>query len=146
MLDECSDTTARRSPDPYPEKGRGKDRHRLSDPLSGRGYAPSYDRARQPILPAIIVVAKPATVIVAAQTAEPSNREARPRTSLAHLADVEICSFLLHGRTQRTCRRSGPARSPTTRPSVSSIVRSKRSSDRGSCVTTTIPAPLVSAI
>jgi hypothetical protein len=37
----------------------------LSGPLSGRGCAPPYDRPRQPILPAIIVAAQPAIVVVA---------------------------------------------------------------------------------
>jgi hypothetical protein len=37
----------------------------LSGPLSGRGCAPPYDQPRQPILPAIIVVAEPAIVVVA---------------------------------------------------------------------------------
>jgi len=37
----------------------------LSGPLSGRGYAPPYDQPRQPILPAIIVAAQPAIVVVA---------------------------------------------------------------------------------
>lgn len=57
-----------RPPQPQsdPHDDGGKDRHRLSGPLSGRGYAPPCDRARQPILPAIIVVAQPATVVVAA--------------------------------------------------------------------------------
>ena len=41
----------------------------MSGPLYGRGYAPPSDRARQPILPAIIVVAQPATVVVAAHDA-----------------------------------------------------------------------------
>src|SRR3546814_17982667 len=35
--------------------------------LSGRGCAPPYDQTRQPILPAIIVAAQPAIVVVAAQ-------------------------------------------------------------------------------
>lgn len=65
MFDECSDTTARRSPD-HPLKEGEKDRHRLSGPLSGRGCAPTYDQPRQPILPAIIVAAQPAIVVVAA--------------------------------------------------------------------------------
>ncbi|MEA3388519.1 MAG: hypothetical protein U9R64_04450, partial [Pseudomonadota bacterium] len=42
-------------------------RHRLSGPLSGQGYAPPYDQPRQPILPAIIVAAQPAIVVVATQ-------------------------------------------------------------------------------
>jgi len=67
MFDECSDTTARRSPIRTPAQGR-KDRHRLSGLLSGRGSAPPCDQARQPILPAIIVAAEPAIVNVAAQT------------------------------------------------------------------------------
>ena len=50
-----------------PRKKGVEDRHRLSGPLSGRGYAPPCNRARQPILPAIIVVAQPAIVVVAAQ-------------------------------------------------------------------------------
>jgi hypothetical protein len=66
LFDECSDTTARRSPD-HPLKEGEKDRHRLSGPLSGRGCAPTYDQPRQPILPAIIVAAQPAIVVVAAQ-------------------------------------------------------------------------------
>ncbi|QCI92131.1 hypothetical protein [Novosphingobium sp. EMRT-2] len=37
----------------------------MSGPLSGRGYAPPYDQPRQPILPAIIVAAQPAIVVVA---------------------------------------------------------------------------------
>lgn len=49
-----------------PRKKGVEDRHRLSGPLSGRGYAPPCNRARQPILPAIIVVAQPAIVVVAA--------------------------------------------------------------------------------
>jgi hypothetical protein len=58
MFDECSDSIARRSPDPQPpRKWEEDDRRRLSGPLSGRGYAPPYDRARQPILPAITIVA-----------------------------------------------------------------------------------------
>ncbi len=48
-----------------------QDRHRLSGPLSGRGCAPPYDRPRQPILPAIIVAAQPAIVVVA--THEPAS-------------------------------------------------------------------------
>ena len=48
-----------------PPKEGEKDRHRLSGPLSGRGYAPPYDQPRQPILPAIIVAAQPAIVVVA---------------------------------------------------------------------------------
>ena len=68
MFDECSDTTARRSPDQQsPRNGEEEDRHRLSGPLSGRGCAPPYDQPRQPILPAIIVAAQPAIVVVAAQ-------------------------------------------------------------------------------
>ncbi|APL96529.1 hypothetical protein SIDU_17950 (plasmid) [Sphingobium indicum B90A] len=39
----------------------------MSGPLSGRGCAPPYDQTRQPILPAIIVAAQPAIVVVAAQ-------------------------------------------------------------------------------
>jgi hypothetical protein len=66
LFDECSDTTARRSPD-HPLKEGEKDRHRLSGPLSGRGCAPTYDQPRQPILTAIIVAAQPAIVVVAAQ-------------------------------------------------------------------------------
>ncbi|MFC0307938.1 MULTISPECIES: transposase [Sphingomonadales] len=50
-----------------PPKEGEKDRHRLSGPLSGRGCAPPYDQTRQPILPAIIVAAQPAIVVVAAQ-------------------------------------------------------------------------------
>ena len=50
-----------------PPKEGEKDRHRLSGPLSGRGYAPPYDQPRQPILPAIIVAAQPAIVVVATQ-------------------------------------------------------------------------------
>jgi hypothetical protein len=50
-----------------PPKEGEKDRHRLSGPLSGRGCAPPYDRPRQPILPAIIVAAQPAIVVVATQ-------------------------------------------------------------------------------
>ncbi|PJG47207.1 hypothetical protein CAF53_02345 [Sphingobium sp. LB126] len=65
MFDECSDTTARRSPIRTPAQGR-KDRHRLSGLLSGRGSAPPCDQARQPILPAILVVAEPAITNVAA--------------------------------------------------------------------------------
>ncbi|MDF0545467.1 hypothetical protein PX699_24205, partial [Sphingobium sp. H39-3-25] len=49
-----------------PRKKGKEDRHRLSGPLSGRGSAPPYDQPRQPILPAIIVAAQPATVVVAA--------------------------------------------------------------------------------
>jgi hypothetical protein len=48
-----------------PPKEGEKDRHRLSGPLSGQGYAPPYDQPRQPILPAIIVAAQPAIVVVA---------------------------------------------------------------------------------
>ncbi|CAM8668136.1 hypothetical protein MCEMIE4_04257 [Sphingobium cupriresistens] len=51
-----------------PPKEGEKDRHRLSGPLSGQGYAPPYDQPRQPILPAIIVAAQPAIVVVATQT------------------------------------------------------------------------------
>ncbi|WP_217988838.1 hypothetical protein, partial [Sphingobium sp. D43FB] len=50
-----------------PPKEGEKDRHRLSGPLSGQGYAPPYDQPRQPILPAIIVAAQPAIVVVATQ-------------------------------------------------------------------------------
>nr|WP_201450272.1 hypothetical protein [Sphingobium yanoikuyae] len=52
-----------------PRKKGKEDRHRLSGPLSGRGSAPPYDQPRQPILPAIIVAAQPATVVVAAHLA-----------------------------------------------------------------------------
>jgi len=60
-----------------PPKEGEKDRHRLSGPLSGRGCAPPYDRTRQPILPAIIVAAQPAIVVVATQSDQPRthNRE-----------------------------------------------------------------------
>src|SRR3546814_1389475 len=53
-----------------PPKEGEKDRHRLSGPLSGRGCAPPYDQTRQPILPAIIVAAQPAIVVVAARSEE----------------------------------------------------------------------------
>ena len=55
-----------------PPKEGEKDRHRLSGPLSGQGYAPPYDQPRQPILPAIIVAAQPAIVVVATQSAAKS--------------------------------------------------------------------------
>lgn len=53
-----------------PPKEGEKDRHRLSGPLSGRGCAPPYDQPRQPILPAIIVAAQPAIVVVATHSSE----------------------------------------------------------------------------
>ena len=61
-----------------PPKEGGKDRHRLSGPLSGRGCAPPYDRTRQPILPAIIVAAQPAIVVVATHFWPARERQLRP--------------------------------------------------------------------
>lgn len=46
----------------------------MSGPLSGRGYAPPYDQPRQPILPAIIVAAQPAIVVVATHFFSPVGR------------------------------------------------------------------------
>ena len=57
-----------------PPKEEEKDRHRLSGPLSGRGCAPPYDQPRQPILPAIIVAAQPAIVVVATHLEKQSVR------------------------------------------------------------------------
>lgn len=81
-----------------PPKEGEKDRHRLSGPLSGQGYAPPYDQPRQPILPAIIVAAQPAIVVVATHSLVIAHNAAFDRRFLERFCDVFstkpwACSF-----------------------------------------------------
>ena len=81
-----------------PGKWEEEDRRRLSGPLSGRGYAPPYDRARQPILPAIIIVAKPAIIIVAAQFRDRVVHHAL----MARVGPIFEAGFIAHSFANRT--------------------------------------------